>query len=60
MLKGWLLLLVVQQGVCHGLIGGIVSLCFAALGALAPVPLEALFWGFVRRGGKAYFGKLAR
>ena len=37
-----------------------VLLCLVALGAVAPVPLEALFWGFVRGGGKAYFGKLAR
>ena len=32
--------------------------CLVALGAVAPVPLEALR-GFVSRGGKAYFGKLA-
>ena len=35
-----------------------VLLCLVALGAVAPVPLEALR-GFVSRGGKAYFGKLA-
>ena len=36
-----------------------VLLCLVALGAVAPAPLEALR-GFVSRGGKAYFGKLAR
>ena len=36
-----------------------VLLCLVALGVVAPVPLEALR-GFVSRGGKAYFGKLAR